>query len=180
MWFKKQHTQFRRRSVARHTTLWKDSYGDRFPEFLSIGDLQQDLLDDVGVQFPHPHPLLVETGHHSPSGHVNAGISPCITPDQQIWVAHRGRRLLGIEGMYLQGIWLPDYVVDQYGSDSTIIKSLAGNAFHSICAQSAAIVIFVLLGKLHLEKMCSGSPCADHSRRRTKRCRVGSLSASRP
>ena len=134
------------------TSNWDKTIGHRFPEYNLLGARKQALLDTSSIEFPHPRRCLIELSQDKANGLRGGGRSPCITPGNCIWVAHRARRLKAIECMNLQGIWIPHEVGEQFGFDSNLVKDLAGNAFNLLCLQSSVIAWIVGVGKIFHRK----------------------------
>eukprot|EP00435_Cladocopium_sp_Y103_P035935 s2002_g9.t1 len=124
----------------------KDEVLDAYPGLQRLTDRQFDLLRMMGVKFPDHRKCSLELSQNQRNPRnakpVNQNRADIITPRGQQLVAHQARCLLGIEGMFLQGIhygreqWkLLD--ADDFSDD--FLRDLAGNAFNSYCA--AAIFI---------------------------------------
>ena len=95
---------------------------------------------------------MIETSQTGGNGSVNIGVSPCIISEQRTWVGHKCRRMLASEGLRLQGLYMPDSIVQKFDADSSNIMRLAGNAFNAVCCQSSVIAIWVVLGNLHYKR----------------------------
>ena len=89
---------------------------------------------------------------------ITRGYCSCITPHGQYFSTEAMRFLLGREHLALQGLFLPDSVLNEYSEH--FLADLAGNMFSSPVLISCILNIFVTVGSLALENpgvMANGS-----------------------
>ena len=131
-WLLKHAKMYRNSGIQPTTTNWTDDLCDVAPGYLILSARQQELLDLRNVGFPHPEKMMIETSQTGGNGSINVGVSPCIIPEQRIWIGHKCRRMLAVEGLRLQGLYMPDSIVQKFDADSSNIRRLAGNAFNVV------------------------------------------------
>lgn len=116
---------------------------DLYPGLQRLTERQFDLLHLMGVKYPDPRKACVELSQNqrNPKAPKQVVINRAdiITPRGQQLVTHQARCLLGLEGLFLQGIHYgkEQFKVEEFDDD--FLRDLAGNAFNSYCA--AAIFI---------------------------------------
>ena len=88
------------------------------------------------MRFPGPRSLVLNTSQSNAS--TGGGYVTIVTLGGTFWHSKRCRRLLGLECMALQVIWLPHEICNS--RSQSFLQDLAGNAF---CAGSCLLFIMV-------------------------------------
>ena len=125
-----------------------------FPEWLLLPDRIRDLMDEAGIQFPHPVEQLAEFSQTK----VAVGCGALI-PKARRWVAHLARELAGLEALWIQGIWI-EPEADGDGDDIDEVAfwnewpdrlsfDMAGNAFSAFVVVVWCLVMLCVLAFLH-------------------------------
>ena len=121
----------------------------RFPAFARLGPRMQELLEDLGVEFPSESRGLYNMSQSTVSG---GSVSPTVTPGMILWLSHRGRLAQCREKAALQGLWLSD---EQWSAILTVMSpsqvcDLAGNAFCTAVVVPSQLTAFTVLGRLRV------------------------------
>eukprot|EP00929_Paragymnodinium_shiwhaense_P031017 TRINITY_DN17471_c0_g2_i1.p1 TRINITY_DN17471_c0_g2~~TRINITY_DN17471_c0_g2_i1.p1 ORF type:complete len:2091 (-),score=518.39 TRINITY_DN17471_c0_g2_i1:228-6500(-) len=113
---------------------------------------------------------------------VKHGICPCLTPRLLAFMPSRGRQVIGVETLALQGIPIDDLILTR--ETEADLQSLSGNAMTTTVVGSGIVAALMLLGnKLQLEKRdvkvgsasSSSSSRAPPTKRQRKASTVGTV-----
>ena len=138
--------------MLRSQSNWQPSLLKSFPDYALLPLRCQDLLDTTGAQFPEAEPLL--TGLDQSHATVHLGYSQTITTHTILWIGHKCRIMKGKEKLALQGIWVEDAWVDEFGD--ALLSDLAGNAFN---AGSCVVVVLLSIIGLALASLGVSDDC---------------------
>ena len=125
---------------------------DIYPGLQRLTERQFDLLRLMGVKYPDQRKASVELSQSQRNPKTPKPVIPnradIITPRGQQLIIHEGRCLLGLEGMFLQGIHFSreQYKVDDF--EDELLRDLGGNAMNSYCV-AAVFVTKQTLGAVY-------------------------------
>ena len=123
---------------------------EQFPHYAMLPDRIKDLLDCSGIAVPHNQKLLMEVSQSSCS--IGHGHCLTVTPKGFVWLAHRGRSLLGREALRLQGVHIPDLSMLEDLFSDTQLHDLAGNAFCIASCMPVQLVVCLALANVSLPR----------------------------
>jgi site-specific DNA-cytosine methylase len=139
-----QHAKaFTARGSDWQCTKWSPELSERFPFYQVLSPREKDILDYNDIAFPHKEEMVLDLSQsigHTPIGH---GEVPCVTPHARDWLAHRGRLLVALEKLRLQGIMLDADSTSSYSE--SLLADLAGNAMNGPVVLAVTIAALVVL-----------------------------------
>ena len=105
-----------------------------------------DMLQVLGVCLPELTPRVANVSQSLSFASLDQGRVGTFTPHGEFLLTHRVRLMLGREGLRVQGLFLPDKVLDQF--PDSLLHDLAGNAFSGSTCMAPLGALMVMMARL--------------------------------